>query len=447
VTARPERAARARISRIALLVAALAGCGDGTSDGRTWEHIASEACPLRTPAHWQAFLETTAANERFAETCSDDADCAERFGDVAARVRDEVLGTLELCSEDLARNPRIARCSERLRRFVPAWLSQHAPGSYGFAPSNAAYFAAQERPDLPEGMTDPPAELLAALPERAAIEAAARENGWPYVTHDSGLGSVRTFMAVADASGRFDQWLLVTLDPSETFVPDPSVLSLIAVQKRDSARNPLPRVRLHFRDYLVARGEDTWQLSLPEEREAKCYACHGSGLRLLVPSAGNVLASAPVRGEPEYGAGNVPDGFAKRRLRELNERLLAYGPPDWNGALDPADHGPPLGESLGCTACHDGQTRGSLTVSTSELTVAQKMVEQLSMRSYRPGQAVPDENAMALLEREQSGDPPLSAEERRALDLARDEHLEDYQAFVAFRFPSLRAWLLEASCE
>jgi hypothetical protein len=221
----------------------------------------------------------------------------------------------------------------------------------------------------------------------------------------------------------------------------------LAVEKHDSAGNPLARVRLHLRDYLVAAGAESWHLELPEDHEAKCYACHGSGLRLLVPSDGKVLASAPVRGEPGYGAGVVPDDFAKQRLRELNQRMLDYGPPDWNGALDPSDHGPALGASLGCTACHDGETRGALTVSTSELTIWQKMVEQLSMRSYVPGRPVPHEFAMALLERERTGEPPLSVDEQHALRVARDEHMADYQAFVAARFPTWRDWMLEAPCD
>ena len=47
--------------------------------------------------------------------------------------------------------------------------------------------------------------------------------------------------------------------------------------------------------------------------------------------------------------------------------------------------------------------RGVLTVSTSEGMLRQKVVDQLSMRSPAAGKKVPDEAAMALLEREKTG--------------------------------------------
>ena len=95
----------------------------------------------------------------------------------------------------------------------------------------------------------------------------------------------------------------------------------------------------------------------------KCYACHGSGMRQLNPARGSVAASAPVKGEEGYGHGNGDASFGSIRLASLNQRLASYGLPDWNGTLDPADHGPALGRPLGCTRCHDGASRGVLTVS------------------------------------------------------------------------------------
>jgi hypothetical protein len=411
-------------------------------------HVASAGCPLRTPAAWQGFLEEAAEGEAWVKTCSDLGDCSALVGEFSKHVQIDLLGTLALCAEDVAANPPIAACTDHLRRFAPAWLRQHDEVSYGFAQDNLAYQAAQEGTGRPAGMMKPPSALLAALPQRSAIEQAARSNGWPYLTHDSCLGGVRTFIVISDPDGRFDQWMLFNLSDGAT-VANGEIMSFIGIQRRDAAGAPLQKVRLNFRDYVVATQGGSWGLQLNENQSGKCYACHGSGVRQLLPTRGSVVASAPVKGEEwfsEDGSG-APADFGFQRLVNLNERLAAYGVPDWDGTLEPADHGPALGGALGCTSCHDGKTRGVLTVHTSEGMILQKIVGQLSMRSTAPGVLVPDVVAMALLEQETTKDPPLTQDQQAQLDQARQEHLADYQAFVQQRLPSLQAWLLEQRCD
>jgi len=400
----------------------LLSCGGGSIGNDAAppaQHVASASCPLKTTADWQRFLETMSQDESWVETCSDLSNCDELLGVFSKHVQADVLDVLGLCASDLAENPLIARCTANFRRFVPAWMHQHVDDSYGFRQNNATYLGAQTGPDAPIGMMVPPAELLASLRDRATIEETARKNHWPYLTHDSCLGGVRTFVTVADPASRFDQWMLVGLDENAN-VPSPAIMSFIAVQKTDLGGRQLPGVRLHFRDYLATEIDGSWRVDLPVTWGGKCYACHGSGMRLLIPGAESA---------------------------DLNGRLLSYGLPDWNGTLDPADHGPPLGKALGCTGCHDGVQRGVLTVSTSEGMLRQKIVDQLSMRGLRNGAKVPDEAAMALLEREKTGNPPLSLAEKTELDRARAEHLADYQALVASRFPAWRDWVLDRQCE
>ena len=385
-------------------------------------------------------------DENWVRTCSAKANCGEGIAALMTRVQMDVLDTFDRCALDLADNPPIARCTARLRRFIPAWIRQHERGSYGFVQSNTAYLAGQTETDKPVGMMNPPAALVAALPERAKIEQAARVNGWPYLTHDACLGGIRTFVTVRDSEDLFEQWMLFGLDESATLVGNGSALSFIGVQKRDLRGQRLPKVRLHFRDYVASNTDGSWNLSLPEEHTGKCFACHGSGMRLLIPTHESVVLSEPVAGEKEYGSG-APQDFGFRRLSELNQRLLSYGLPDWNGSIEAADHGPALGESLGCNHCHNGVVRGVLTVSTDEETLKRKMVDELSMRSFVPGRDVPDQTAIALLDRAKTGTPPLSLDEQAALDRARAEHWADYQTFVAERFPSWKAWALTEPCE
>jgi hypothetical protein len=408
-------------------------------------HIASASCPLKTPDEWQAFLEAMVDDERWVRTCSSLHDCDALAGELRARVETGLFGTFALCGEDLAKNPAIRSCTERLRRFAPAWVRQHTKHSYGFMSENAAYFAAQTEADRPPGMMDPPPELLAALPERVNIEKAARDNGWPYLTHDSCVGGVRTFLVRDDPEGRFEQWMLVGLE-SASVVPEGSVLSLIALEKRNAQGQPLDALRMHFRDYVLSRVDDAFVTTLPEAHDAKCYACHPSGLRTLVHRRGTVLASAPVRGEAGYSETDLDPEFGFARLVELNERLRSYGVADFVPDMNPDDLGPPLGRSLGCTECHDGLTRGVLTVMTDEVQIEQKVVNELSMGAFAPGKVFPDERLTALLDREENGDPPLSDDERAELESARTERLRDFEELGAERFPAWRAWALESPC-
>jgi hypothetical protein len=397
-----------------------AGSSTDASEQTRPPHVASATCPFKTPADWQHFLQGVSDDESWVRTCSDLDNCDQLVGAFARHVQSDIVDRLGLCSADLANNPPIEQCTANLRRFVPAWMHQHAPDSYGFRQDNSTYLAAQTGPDAPPAMMVPPPQLLAAMGNQTTIEQAARDNGWTYITHPSGLSGVRSFVSTHDPENRFDQWMLVGLD-ADGSVPIRTIMSFIGVEKKGPSGKSLGKVRLHFRDYLLARDDaGSWRVELSETLGGKCYACHGSGMRLLI---------------------------ATEQSASVNALLLSYGLPDWGSTLDPADHGPPLGRELGCTGCHDGVNRGVLTVSTSEGMLRQKVVDQLSMRSPLGGRKVPDQDAMALLARQSAGGSALSPNEERALDEARSEHNTDYQALVASRFPDWRAWLLDKPCD
>ena len=87
------------------------------------------------------------------------------------------------------------------------------------------------------------------------------------------------------------------------------------------------------------------------------------------------------RGEPGFDeiGSPAPVEFAYNRLMEFNRRLRSYGSPDWDGKIVPENHGPALGRSKACTDCHDGKSRGILTVSTSKTQLEKKIYYELSM--------------------------------------------------------------------
>jgi hypothetical protein len=326
-----------------------------------------------------------------------------------------------------------------MRRFLRSWLDQHAPDSYGFTSPNEAYFAEGTSPDAPAGSTTPPAPLLAAMPLLSDVEAVARQNGWPYVVQRSCLGGVRLFVLTRDPSGRFDQWTLMNLrtDASPTRVH--ALVSFLAVEKADAAGRVLPAVRVHFRDYVVAPFGTNYQLASDPRDNAKCYSCHTSGARALMPIRTPDLRADPVRGEPGFlgQAAPSPD-FAYERLGALNDRLIGYGLCDWNGDIAVADHGPALGAAEGCSSCHDGRYRGPVTVSTSRKQLHHQVVDQLAMP--------PTPGLSSLVERQTMSDPPLTQADQQQLEDAQAAHGALVDGLEASSAPLLEAWLLATSC-
>jgi hypothetical protein len=348
---------------------------------------------------------------------------------------------LERCGGFISHHQGIATCTKNLRDFTPAWMRQHDATSYGFAIDNHAYLHAQETADKPAGMMRPPAVLVAALPLRQRVEAAARQHGYRYLTHDSALSGARTFLLIPDEEGRFDQWMLFNFtDDQQPEVTAGTPISFIAVQKKDATGRTLGRIRLHFRDYTMTPADGGTRLTLIEDNNGKCYACHASGMRELIPRRTPILDARPVRGDPSYGRGGGagPDGFAYERLMEFNARIRSYGLPDWDGTVTPAHHGPALGAEQGCTQCHDGQDRGVLTVSTSLPQIRRKMYTELSMP--------PGGGLLPLLEKSEMARPSLSPGERRTIEEALTAHDALERAFDASRAPAFRRWLLEAPC-
>jgi hypothetical protein len=442
---RHDRALSWILALSVLLTAAVTACGG--------QHVSLPVpggdCPYHTAGEWQSFLDHWASDPRWVKTC-EEGGCDDTF---VRAVDEDVRKVFDRCADLLAQSPGLAACTGNLRRFTPGWMHQHSPDSYGFSVDNRTYFAAQEAPGEPAGMMIPPPDLVAAVPDVAKITAVCRSNGWEYLEQASCLGASRLFVLVTDPGGRFDQWILLNLyeyTPGPDAAPAVDVgrtVSFLAVQKQDAGGHALPRVRLHFRDYTLAKtpDHDGYHLTLGvENNTTKCYACHPSGTRQLIPRRTPLLHAAPVRGEPGYGevsasvSTSMPAGFGLQRLAELNRRLGSYGPPDWNGLVDVPALGPAIGKESGCTRCHDGSYRGVLTVATSETQLDEKVDYELAMP--------PAPGLLDLLERSELTNPALTRAEEKLLEEAREAHRRLDEKVHAGRAPALRQWMLETQC-
>jgi hypothetical protein len=398
------------------------------------EFIESASCPLKNPRDWQTFLETSADHTSWVETC-EDSPCNKVFFDLVSKKINE---TLHRCNSVILANSRINQCTKNLRTFAPVWLRQHDSVSYGFNVDNDAYLSGQESSDKPQGMMTIPADIVAALPDQQRVQEVARQKGWKYLTHDSALHGTRTFIYVQDPEHKFDQWMLLNLaGPNEHDVAKEMPVSIVGVQKKNAAGEPLKKVRLHFRDYSIEQAASGVRLSVNYEGNGKCYSCHASGMRQLIPRITHVLEAQPVNGEAWFNKTAPPD-FASRRLAEFNKIIRRYGANDWDNMIIPEDHGPVLGKAQGCISCHNGETRGALTVSTSIAQLNRKIVTELGMP--------PSGNLIRYLEQFEMKNPALTDEEETTLRAATVHSKELSLAFMASRLPELKGWLLERSC-
>lgn len=395
------------------------------------------SCPLKTPEQWRGFLERYASEDFWVGTCPNGSCNVEHYD----FVNDKIQSMFDNCKSSISENPTIAKCTDRYRRFVRVWLAQHDDESYGFTVKNPAYLAEQEAPDKPAGMMRPPDVVLAALPARETVEEAARKAGLKYLTHDSGLAGIRTFVLSEDPKGRYDQWLLLNLSDAKAKVGSVEPMSVIAVEKKDASGRRLPQVRLHFRDYFIERGKDgKYRARLHKASDGKCYSCHANGVRQLIDRRTPVLESKPVRGEKHFDEAGlkVPRDFSFRRLWQFNERLRSYGTPDWDGKIILSDLGPTIGAAQGCVDCHDGKSRGRLTVFTSTSTLQQKMVHELNM-PY-------DSDLPKRLERLQMKRDELTKDEISELARHAEAQKALFRDFENSRSALLRKWLLEIPC-
>ncbi len=213
-------------------------------------------------------------------------------------------------------------------------------------------------------------------------------------------GFDRVIIRVPDTNTppRFEQWIQIAINKSTGKLG--RNVDFLAVQRSPDSTSPLTNgpvvaFRGYSRTGFVAEGPGG------SSSLSKCYSCHPSGLRAVIPAPsgaplpGGASAIKPEGTIPLTGPGNITD-----ITNEKTTRLSVFGPRGYAAS----QNGPPLGpetrpnrdqfvakgcakslskprqdaivRNMRCQACHDGETdRGILNAGTNIKTLRHKVVE------------------------------------------------------------------------
>lgn len=236
-----------------------------------------------------------------------------------------------------------------------------------------------------------PKTLQAAYAEIGKMNEARKKQKLPAIEYARFKGNVeamdsRTVVRLMlYIPGNPEQWFSVGL-PSENGIKTPQ-WSAIAVYK-NSAGELHVYFKDHWRVYTQSEKENTpAHVSFEEVKAGKftdsCWKCHKSGpLKLLVDSSlpeaeqkqtkhfNEIISSYGLVGSGGFydahklGVGLGGDPSEEKGLAEYREKILPYciakgtrNKAEWNG-IDRSK----IQKAMSCTRCHDGVTRGLLTV-------------------------------------------------------------------------------------
>ena len=219
-------------------------------------------------------------------------------------------------------------------------------------------------------------------------------------------GGDRIIIRVVDQQNpvRFEQWIQIAINEN-TGQLDRNV-DFVAVQLQPDPASPLPddRPAVAFRGFsrtptgFVPEGKG----ANPKSELSKCYSCHPTGLRAIIPAPGGTrtavngqLALKPAGTIPLTGSGNITE-----LTEQMLQGLAHFGPIGYTAS----ENGPPFGPSvrsarpafvangcasglsaprqaaivgnMDCQQCHDDMTeRRVLNAGTSIETIQHKVVK------------------------------------------------------------------------
>lgn len=303
-------------------------------------------------------------------------------------------------------DPAKAACLERFAAF--SWSScTSSDRQMGFGVTDNAYFA-EANVMFGGKMMEIPKELQAAHLKEGnarAIEAEADKKGYKWLEYTTRFVTNRPHhshnrLLIHVPGEDFDQWIQFTRPPNGRNIKEP-LIDFIAIQKRSEAGVELKKPRIWFKGFWTLGNKIVRRGIPPAAVLTRCYGCHASGLRELVPATGSVTSQ-----------------LAKTTLADFNKQMRGYGVPEFAGNYDPETVGPSYGASSktnACMGCHNGEYKGLLSPGTLPRQIDYKMVHERTM---------PPQQQMS------------NADRRELRDELQGEMLKD-----------LKAWLTEISCK
>ena len=239
---------------------------------------------------------------------------------------------------------------------------------------------------------------------------------------NDGEGAARILIRVVDdkPDPRFEQWIQIAIkDSTGGLGRNVDFIARQLVADSASSTNPGQVV---FRGYsrtasgfVPEGGSSRFQLS-------KCYSCHPSGLRPVLPAPAGTTAVGGAKAIKPEGTMLVGSDLAAQleHVKDLTKHLTVFGP----AGYDAAQNGPLFGPSgpsgrdgfvaagcgkglkkdrrdaivaqMSCESCHDESDRGRLVAGTSLATIFHKVVTN-KVAPMPPG--VTDPGGLSAFER------------------------------------------------
>jgi len=244
---------------------------------------------------------------------------------------------------------------------------------------------------------------------------------------NDGQGFARILIRVPDSEDpqRFEQWIQIAIKDGTGGLGLGRNVDFIAHRLDTEPKE------VAFRGYSRTSGGFLPEGGGSSSELSKCYSCHPSGLRPVIPAPeGTTLKGGTKAIKPE-GTMLLGDDLSQQleKLEEMTRNLSVFGPTGYVAAENgprfgpqersgrdefiaagcakgiAEDRRPAIAAQMQCEGCHDGSDRGILNAGTNRNTIFHKVAEN-TVAPMPPGS-------------------PLNASERKVLyECLRDEYAE-----------------------
>lgn len=316
----------------------------------------------------------------------------------------ELSSLLKSCANAISKKG-LWNCLKRPFMFTVLFEEKNK-NRYSYFLSNKEYYKSQpeEKMQLPLEFKNSPYGLPKNWREISA------KNGWKWIFFQTQLSDKTSRLVIQIDKKDYQVLLLYEFyDKAKSDDLDLSKIKLIDMQVVEYKKNGkiLDKPLVHFREWNDF--SSTNKKPILAESVDSCIKCHPAGPRAIYPKENPTHALEMSK---------------NTSLTKFNDAIVLDSAVDWKHIIDPLFFPSKItiGSKGGCTDCHDGETRNSLSLITDDGKFAfNTFHDQLVMPKQMPPMSKPDE--LTYLERE---------------EIFKSMQLEYYK--------KLREWILEFKC-